>query len=180
MCYVCSIDVYIALPNWAIAQWWTCCSRAHRPGSNLWYCTPQKKNSPCLLACGFGAFPCSPAWVTVHASPSSGWPLWAWVQVQRFLDRNHTVPSYCNVVGAVLHPPIECFYVYIALTEAILLLKWLELVLRRNNCLNQVFLPPMHSWFLRTVWFHGPLPCDFEKWGFLSQYLRFYSLHAWW
>ena len=178
MCYVCSTDVYIALPNWAIAQWWACCSCAHRPGSNL-DIAPKKILSVlaglwlwCVsVLAGLGNCTRQPKFGLAHMGMGPGsevsWP-------------ESYGPFLLQCRGGGSSPPIKCFYVYIALTEAILLLKWLELVLRRNNYLNHMLWPPIHSWFLRTVWFHGPLPCDFEKWGFLSKYLHFYSLRAWW
>jgi len=103
-----------------------------------WYCRTQKKKiSPCLLACGYGVFPCSPAWVVVCAGESSVWPNWHGSGLGGFLGRDHTVPSCCNALGVVLHPLVECFYVYIALTDSELLLT----VARIGTEKKQLFKP---------------------------------------
>jgi len=54
-----------------------------------------------------------------------------------FLGRDHTVPSCCNALGVVLHPLVECFYVYIALTDSELLLT----VARIGTEKKQLFKP---------------------------------------
>jgi len=82
-------------------------------------------------------FPCSPAWVVVCAGESSVWPNWHGSGLGGFLGRDHTVPSCCNALGVVLHPLVECFYVYIALTDSELLLT----VARIGTEKKQLFKP---------------------------------------